>query len=133
MMPAGTRRSTTARSKARMAKFVCRLSPSSHPSNQVRVYRAPVGGIGGHHKFPLPQAQQIVLPHGPQHALVIHDDTLGPQVCRYTSISVIAVLQGDSLNPVPQLRFCLPRRMLVEIPVVAGATHLGSAASVLDR
>ena len=84
-------------------------------------------------KAALPQAQQVVLAHQPQHALVIDRPALPPQLRADPPIAIVAVRQRQTLDGIAQAGLLLARRRGLPMPVIAGAADARERAHPLDR
>jgi hypothetical protein len=81
---------------------------------------------------PLRQAQQIVRPHQPQHALVVHHHAITTQLCRNAPIAVVPVCQRHTLHGIAHTHLLLQRRGILQIPVVAGAADARDPALMFN-
>ena len=80
--------------------------------------RSPWSLRGSRYERLLAQAEEIVLPHQPQHPLMVHKDAVAPQLSGYTPIAVAAFVRHDLLNQVAELRVSAAGRDRFEAPVV---------------
>jgi hypothetical protein len=90
--------------------------------------------IGRHrHKRALAQAQQIVPPHQPQHALVVRRKPVPAQLRRDPPVPIAAVGQRRPLHRVSDRGLFLARRRCTPLAVIAGAGDPRQRAQSLDR
>jgi hypothetical protein len=61
-------------------------------------------GIGGHHELPFPQAKQVIFPHDPAHALVVHLPSTPLQLEGDPRPAVAGEFQSNPLDLVPQIQ-----------------------------
>src|ERR1017187_9024601 len=80
------------------------------------------------HEFLVAHAKQIVLAEQSRDAFVVDYEPLAVQLRRDSPVSVAAVSQGHSLNPVPQFRLGLAGIVSAELPIESCPAHLGRPA-----
>src|SRR5581483_130536 len=79
-------------------------------------------------KCPLGYAQQVVLAHDAQNALLVDRPTGTLQINGNPPVSVLPVLQCRSLYGITQLGLFQPWRRCLPMPIIAGPADAGQPA-----
>ncbi len=90
--------------------------------------RQVVPRVGRHHEGLVPQAQQIVLAHQPQHAFVIHREAAAVQLDGDPAVAVGGELQRDLLHRIAQLHLYRDAWLRQAPTIVTGPADAGQLA-----
>ena len=104
-----------------------------HPAGEIQIDLQLMLGIRGDHEGPRLHRQQVVFPHQPRHAFVVHQHPAPTQFCGHPAIAVAApMLQHDLLDRRPHFHLFFHRLPLLQRPVEARPAHLGQLTHPLD-
>ncbi len=104
-----------------------------HVARQIRIDPPAVVGVGGRrHVGLLPQAQQVVLAHDPQHPLGIGLPALAPEQRPDAAVTVVPVGQGQPLDGVAQRHLLLVGLRLRPASVEARPADVRQPTQPLD-
>src|SRR5215470_2251498 len=104
-----------------------------HPPRQVQIdLQSMIGIRGGHERLGL-NRQQVVFPHDPPDAFVVHQHSSPPQLGRHPPITIAPpMLQRDLLDGLANLQLFLAWRAFLQRAIEARPAHTSQLTHALD-